>query len=109
MRSNRASARAAIFLGALAVVAVPAGIGVAQVAKSLRLLDALYVSVPVSAVLGLIAVLCSRRARFALARSLHPERRGLVRTARFVAWLGLYVGITAALALAVYGVLRAAS
>ena len=109
MRSSRRAARAAIFLGALATLAVPGAIGAAQVLKGVALLRALYVGVPVSAVLGLIAVLCSRRARFALARSIHPEHRGLVRTARVFAWLGLYVGVTAALALAVYGVLRAAS
>jgi hypothetical protein len=109
MRSNKSAARAAILFGALAALAVPGAILAAQMGKSLRLLDTLYVGVPVSALLGLIAVLCSRRARFALARSLHPERRGLVRTARLVAWLGLYVGVTSALALGVYGVLRAAS
>ncbi len=109
MRSSRRPARAAIFFGALAVLAVAAAVAAAQVEKSVRLLDALYVGVPVSAACGLIAVLCSRRARFRLASSLHPERRRLVRAARLVAWLGLYVGITSALALGVYGVLRAAS
>ena len=41
-----------------------------------------------------------------LDRSLQPERRRLVRTARIVAWAGAYAGITGALALAVYGALR---
>ena len=106
MRSSRRSARAAILLGALAVLAIPAGIAAAQFLAELRLVRALYYAVPVAALLGLLAVGSSRRARFALAQSLHPEHRGFVRTARIVAWAGLYAGVTGALALGVYGILR---
>lgn len=107
MRSSRAAARAAIFFGALAVLAIPAGV-LASRETTFTLVRSLYVAVPVSCLLGLIAVGASRRARFAQAQSLRPTGGGAVRTARFVAWLGLYIGITGALALAVYGVLRAA-
>ena len=106
MRSSSGPARVALLLGALAVLAIPAGVAAAQFLSGVSLLRGLYVSAPVALVLGLLAVLASRRARFALSRSLHPERRRLVRTARIVAWAGLYAGVTGALALGVYGVLR---
>jgi hypothetical protein len=105
MRSS-GPARAALVLGALAVLAIPAAIAAAQFTAGVSLLRALYGAVPVAFVLGLLAAAASRRARLALGRSLHPERRKLVRSARVVAWAGLYVGVTGALALGVYGVLR---
>jgi protein-S-isoprenylcysteine O-methyltransferase Ste14 len=104
MRNSRAAARAAVLLGALAVLAIPAGVVAAQRSSSLRLLETLYVVVPASVVLGLLALLASRRARYNATRSLTPARG--VRRARIAAWAGLYAGLTGALALAVYGVLR---
>ena len=106
MRSSSVPARVALLFGALAVLSIPAAVAAAQFLSGVGLLRALYVGVPVAAGLGLLAVAASRRARLALTRSLHPERRKLVRTARIVAWAGLYAGITGALMLAVYGVLR---
>jgi hypothetical protein len=105
MRSNRGAARAAIFFGALAVLAIPAAVVVSRQTTA-GLLRSLYVAVPVAAALGLIALACSRRARFAADRSVRPDRPRIVRVARVVAWLGLYAGVTGALALAVYGLLR---
>jgi membrane protease YdiL (CAAX protease family) len=106
MRSSKRAARAGIVLGTLAVLAIPVGILASRYASGLRLLQTLYVAVPAAAVLGLLALLASRRARFQLARSLHPERRRAVRWARIMAWAGIYCAVTGALALAVYGVLR---
>jgi len=106
MSGSRRAARVAILFGVLAVLAIPAGVAAAQFLAGVRLMRALYVAVPVAAALGLLAVGSSRRARFALAQSLHPEQRGFVRTARIVAWAGLYVGVTGAMALGVYGILR---
>ena len=106
MTSSRRAARAAIFFGALAVVAIPAGVAAAQLTRGLRLLETLYVVVPVAFVLGVLALGSSRRARFALERSLRPERRGAVRAARVLAWLGVYAGVTGGLALGVYALLR---
>ena len=106
MTSSRTAARSAILLGALAVAVIPAGVVAAQLSHGLRLLETLYVVVPVAFVLGVLAVGSSRRARFALDRSVRPEPRGAVRTARVIAWLGVYAGVTGALALAVYGLLR---
>jgi hypothetical protein len=105
MRSSKAAARAAVLFGVLAVLAIPAGVGAAQTTSRLRLLETLYAAVPAALVLGLIALLASRRARLAAARSISGGRRG-VAVARVVAWAGLYAGVTGALALAVYGVLR---
>lgn len=107
MRSSSA-ARAAVVLGTLAVLAIPAGVGAAQ-ATSLRLLETLYVVVPLAFVLGLAALAASRRARYTAARSIAPRSRLGLRLARVIAWAGLYAGVTGGLALAVYGVLRWAS
>jgi hypothetical protein len=104
MRSSRA-ARGAVALGVLAVLAIPVGVVAAQ-ATRLRLLETLYVVVPAAFVLGLGALAASRRARFAAARSVVPRGRLGLRTARLAAWAGVYAGVTGALALAVYGVLR---
>jgi uncharacterized membrane protein YfcA len=106
MRSSKAPARAAVLLGALAVAAIPVGVVAAQRSVSLRLLETLYVAVPVAYVLGLLALACARRARRAAEQSLRTDGRGPIRLARFVAWAGVYAGVTGALALAVYGVLR---
>lgn len=95
-----------MLLGALAVAAIPAGVAATRFVSGLRLLETLYVVVPVAVVLGILAVGASRRARFAVARSVRADRLGAVRAARFVAWFGLYAGVTGALALAVYGLLR---
>ncbi|HST13549.1 MAG TPA: hypothetical protein VLJ44_01715 [Gaiellaceae bacterium] len=91
-------------LGALAVLAIPAGVVAAQLSARLRLLETLYVVVGTAVVLGLLAVWAARRARLNAARTLSAA--GGVGFARLVAWLGAYVGITGALALAVYGILR---
>jgi hypothetical protein len=104
MSSSR-PARIALVLGVLAVLAVPAAVAAAQRLASVSLLQSLYLSAPVSAVVGLVALFASRRARLAATRSLKPGGAGPVRTGRIAAWAGLYVGITTALALGVYGVL----
>ena len=106
MTSSRKTARASILLGALATAAIPAGVVAAQFSSKLRLLETLYVVVPVALLLGILAVGSARRARFALERSVRPEPRRVVRAARVVAWCGVYAGVTGGLALAVYGLLR---
>jgi hypothetical protein len=104
MRSNRGAARAAVLFGALAVLAIPAGVAAAQLSSQLRLLETLYVVVPAAAVLGLIGLYAARRARLNAARTLSAA--GGVGFARVVAWAGAYAGVTGALALGVYGILR---
>jgi hypothetical protein len=104
MRSNRAAARAAVVLGALAVLAIPVGVLAAQLSSQLRLLETLYAVVAAAMVLGLLALYAARRARLNAARTLSAA--GGVGVARVAAWAGAYAGITGALALAVYGILR---
>jgi hypothetical protein len=104
MSSNKRAARAAVLLGALAVLAIPAAVLAPPVSR-VSLLHALYVGVPVAAGLGILAFLASRRARFVAARSVDPHSAGPVRTARLFAWAGLYAGITGGLALGVYAAL----
>ena len=104
MRSNRGAARAAVALGALAVLAIPAGVVAAQLSAELRLLETLYVVVGAALVLGLLGLYAARRARLSAARTLSAA--GGVGFARVVAWAGAYAGLTGALALAVYGILR---
>src|SRR4051812_40320748 len=104
MSSNRRAARAAVVLGALAILAIPAAVLAPQV-SSASLLHAVYVGVPVAGCLGILAFLASRRARFLAARSVDPQSAGPVRTARLFAWAGLYAGITGGLALGVYAAL----
>ena len=106
MRSNRGAARAAVLLGALAVLAIPAGVVAAQLSAELRLLETLYVVVAAAFVLGLAGLYAARRARLNAARTLSAA--GGVGFARVVAWAGAYAGVTGALALAVYGILRCA-
>jgi len=106
MRSSRAAARVAVFFGALAVLAIPAGVLASRYVSGLTLLESLWGSVPAAGVLGVIALAASRRARFNLARSLYPERSRLVRVGRLLAWLGIWAAVTGAIALAVYGGLR---
>ena len=91
-------------LGALAALAIPIGVVLAQQLQSLRLLETLYVVVPLSVILGLAAIALLRRARFAAARSVRDT--GSLRLAAVMAWGGAYIGVTGALALAVYGLLR---
>jgi hypothetical protein len=108
MSSSSATARVGAFVGLLAVLAIPAAVVAAQVLTGVVLLRALYVGVAAAVVLALISLLLSRRARLAQARRVDGRGAGSVRTARILAWAGLYAGVTGALALGVYGVLRLA-
>ena len=108
MSSSSATARTGAFIGLLAVLAIPAAVVAAQVLSGVVLLRALYVGVAVAVVLALIALLLGRRARLKQARRVDGRGAGAVRTARILAWAGLYAGVTGALALGVYAVLRLA-
>ena len=105
MSSSSGAGRAAGVFGLLAVVVIPAAVLASRYVSGVTLLESLYVSVPASFVLALIAVAANRKARFARARSIRPEGR---RLDAFLAWAGLYVAVIGAVALAVYGALRAA-
>ncbi len=108
MPSSSAAARTAAASGALAILANPAGVAAARVLNGVALIRALYVSVPTAVVLALLAVGAARRGRSARERSVHPEKVGRGRPSRFLAWAGVYAAVTGAIALGVYGALRAA-
>jgi hypothetical protein len=93
-------------LGALAILVLPVSVVAAQVSSQLDLLHTLYVAVPVDLVVALGALSLSRRARLDRARQVQPRGVRLGRLAGVLAWIGLYVAVTGALALGVYGILR---
>lgn len=96
---------AAKLFGGLAVLTIPVDVAVAQFVKGVELIQSLYFAVPLSALLALTALAAARRARFARARSVYAtDGRWGIR----LAWAGLYCAVTGALALAIYGGLRAA-
>jgi hypothetical protein len=107
MTSSRTAARAGTVLGALAVLAVPIGVAASRLVKGVTLLEGLYDAIPTAIVLALLALVAARRARLAAQRSVFADRRGPVRTARLLAWLGLYIGVTAGISVGVYWALRA--
>lgn len=93
-------------LGTLAILAVPAGIAASRVRGEVSLVEGIVVAVPVGFVLSLMAISAARRARFNVDRSVFRPRARTVRAGRLIAWTGMYVVATAALALAFYGLLR---
>jgi hypothetical protein len=108
MSSNRPAGPAGLgaVLGALAILAIPAAGVAAALTPQVTLLRAVYVAVPTASVLALAAFASYRRARARLERSVRRAGAGIVRTARFLAFSGLYLAVTGALALAFYGVLH---
>ena len=107
MPASKGAARAAATAGAVAVVAIPAGILASRWVAGVNLLQSLYYSVPFSIFVSLIALLGSRRARVEARRTVFQGRVGPLKAARRLAWLGVYMSVTGALAVAVYWILRA--
>jgi hypothetical protein len=106
MSSSRPAAFLAALLGLIAVVAIPAATLAAAYTDRVTLLRAVYIAVPVACVAALCAISAYRRARARLDRSARRAGSGAVRTARFLAFTGLYLAVTGALALGFYGVLH---
>jgi hypothetical protein len=105
-RTSNKSAVAAVLLGTLAILAVPAGIAASRLLEEVRLVEGLEIAIVVGFVLSLLAIALARRARFHLERRVFPTGGRTVRTGRFLAWAAMYIVVTAALALAFYGALR---
>jgi hypothetical protein len=95
-----------VLLGALAVLAIPAGVAASELLKGIRLLESVVIAVPAAFVLSLAAVAAARRARFRLERSVFRAGARTVRAGRLLAWAGMYFAVTGGLALAFYAVLR---
>ncbi len=92
-------------MGVAALAALPTGVVLAQRLEGVRLLDAAF-SVPVAAVLGVIALGLGGNARREVQLTLgRVGEDGLARTGRLLGGLALYLALTAALALGVYGLL----
>jgi hypothetical protein len=105
MSSSRPAGFSAAF-GVLALLAIPAAGAAAAFTTRITLLHAVYVAVPAAFVLALVAFAAYRRARARLERSVRRAGVRIVRTARFLAFAGLYVAVTGALALGFYGLLH---
>jgi hypothetical protein len=105
-RENPA-ASLSVVLGAVAVAAIPAAVAASRWVPAVPLLRGLYAGVAAALLLGLLARAVAGRARRTFELSL--GRAGGARTARWGRWLaflGLYVGLMGAVALGSYTVLR---
>jgi hypothetical protein len=94
-----------VALGALAVAALPVAVVSAWLLKRVSLLRATEVAVPAAFVLGFAAVALVRRARYRVDRSVRRLGDRSVRVGRVLAWAGLYLAVTGAVALGFYGLL----
>jgi hypothetical protein len=104
-RRRNGSAFGAVLLGLLSVATVPAAIAYTHYANR-ELLKAEY-AVPVAFVLGVVALSLARRARRRSERTIGRvggTRAG--RWGRILGGLGVYVAVTAALAVGVYELLN---
>ena len=88
------------------MLAIPAAVVVADRVQRVDLVRGLLVAVPLGFVLGLAGVVAGRKARYSLARTLVDDARRAARVGRTLAWAGVYLSVTGALALAIYAVLR---
>jgi len=96
----------AAFFGLVALLAIPAAGALAAYTTRVTLLRGVYIAVPVACAAGILAVATYRRSRARLERSVRRVGSRAVRTARFLAFAGLYVAVTGALALGFYGLLH---
>ena len=104
-RRNRA-ARASLFFGLLGAATIPAAIAGAEWHEDLELEHA-GVAVPAGLLLSVLAIWLARRARRGLDRSLgRIGGRRTARAGRILGWLGVYIALTAAVALGVYAYLE---
>jgi hypothetical protein len=93
-----------VLVGLLAVAAVPGAIAATHY-LDVDLLKAAY-AIPVAVVLGLLAVRLARRAQRLTERTIgRIGGAGATRAGRWLGGLGVYLGLTAALAVGVYELL----
>jgi hypothetical protein len=92
----------AVVFGVIAVATIPIAILVTNYRNDLRLIHAGW-AVPVAAVFGFVAVRLARRARRTLERTVGRARGAVpARLGRILGWLGLYLALIGAIALAFY-------
>jgi hypothetical protein len=100
--SSRARAWAALLLGLLGLLTMPAAVELARRSNRVALLDAAY-AVPLAFLLGLIAVVMARRARHNLRwLRLREGGTGVASAAIIVGFLALCLAVTAALSVGFY-------
>jgi hypothetical protein len=94
-----------LFCGLVATALVPAAIAVSQQLAVVKLVRA-WPAIPLAVMAGILALLFARGARHRLHWTLGRGRgRRVARLGRALGWLGIYLAATAALSLAVYGLL----
>ena len=94
-----------MLLGLLSVAVLPAAVGLAQVSQEVRLVYAVA-TVPLAGPLGIAAIVLARRAqRLAQVTLGRAGGERLARAGLVLGFLGLYVGLTAVLALGFFGLL----
>jgi hypothetical protein len=92
-------------VGALAVACVPAAIAVAQRSDSIALIDASWAA-PIGILAGISAIVLGTRARRRSEFTLGRVGGGMAgRIGRWLGIVGVYLALTAALAVGFYGVL----
>ena len=96
-----------MLVGLLAVASLPVGYAVTQYLRDLDLLWTAVAAVP-ALFLGWIALVLARRVRARAALTLGGVTgEGTARVGRILGFLGIYLAVTAALAVAFYGLLKA--
>jgi hypothetical protein len=102
VRNDRA--RFSVLFGLLSIAAVPVALYSTRL-KNVDLPQAVGGEAVAGTLLGLIAVLLARGARFKIERSLSRVGEGTARAGKWLGLLGLCLGLTAALSLAFFGLL----
>ena len=98
-------ARWSLLLGLLAVAVLPLAVAIAQASPDVRLVYAVA-AVPVAVPIGIAAIVLARRGqRLAQVTLGRAGGAGLARAGLVLGFLGLYVGLTTALALGFFGLL----
>jgi hypothetical protein len=102
VRNDRA--RFSVVFGLLSLAAIPVALYSTRL-KNVNLPQAVGGEAVAGTLLGLIAVLLARGARYRVERTLSRVGEGTARTGKWLGLLGLCLGLTAALSLAFFGLL----
>jgi hypothetical protein len=96
---------ASVVVGLAAVLALPAGVVLQYYSATVTLIESSS-SAGLAIAFGVYAIVLARRGRERYARTIgHSGGRGLARTGKVLGVLGLWMGISAALAVGFYGLL----
>src|ERR1043166_5149932 len=103
-RARNSKAWFSVFFGVLSIAAVPLALYSTRL-KNVDLPHAVAGEAIAGTVLGLIAVLLARGARYKVERTLSRPGEGPARLGKWLGLLGMCLGLTAALSLAFFGLL----